>query len=60
MLTVRWAFAGDWTWQEKVSAAVALAAYVEGDGRAWQHWLAGARAKGIAWAVNPDDVAGLQ
>ena len=60
-LTVaRWGAAGGWSWPEKVSAGAALTAYLGGDGRAWRDWLAGARARGIAGAVNPGDVAALE
>ena len=59
-MAARWGSAGGWSWPDKVGAAVALAAYVQGDGRAWRDWLAGARAKGIAGTVNADDVTDLQ
>ncbi len=60
LVVARWGVAGNWSWADRVRAAVALAACIDGDGRAWRDWLAGARAKGISGTVNVDDVAGLQ
>lgn len=56
----RWAMRGRWRWPDRFAAAVALAAYVQGDPRPWQRWLAGARAKGIAGAIDPAEVASLE